>query len=477
MRQSAVAVINNIIQGRMKTKLIPFAALFSALFIFASCLKNDDDGTITYGDTAITAFTLGNLKYPKPGKTKTGKDTIYQIKLTGSKYKFYIDQINKQIYNVDSLPYGVNAKKILCTLSAKNGGAILYKSLTSDSLKFLSTKDSIDFSQPREFRVYSRDGRSYRSYTVKVNVHKIEVGKFAWHHTNGQDDRLGVLSAMKAVALNGKIYVMGTEGTTTKLYATDNNDVGAWQQLTPNITLDSKAYSHLIAFDGYLYTYSNNRIQRSKNGVTWETKGIVALKQLAGGANGNLYGVTDSGILTSKDGGTTWQSETLASSSTNLPSQNISLFSFPSKVNTNAHDLVLIGNPPTGSNLLGALAWGKQIDASLPAQSWFFYGLDNLPYTTPALTNLQLVKMGEDLLAFGGKGIGEYKAKAFESFFISEGKGTGWKKDARLPLPANFESSETSFAMTIDENNNLWLIAGGSGRIWKGNLAGLLLKK
>ena len=31
--------------------------------------------------------------------------------------------------------------------------------------------------------------------------------------------------------------------------------------------------------------------------------------------------------------------------------------------------------------------------------------------------------------------------------------------------------------MTIDENNNLWLIAGGSGRIWKGNLAGLLLKK
>ena len=85
--------------------------------------------------------------------------------------------------------------------------------------------------------------------------------------------------------------------------------------------------------------------------------------------------------------------------------------------------------------------------------------------------------MGENLLAFGGKGIGEYKAKAFESFFISEGKGTGWKKDARLPLPANFESSETSFAMTADENNNLWLIAGGSGRIWKGSFAGLLLKK
>lgn len=461
----------------MKTKLILFVALFSALFVFASCLKGDDNETITYSDTAITAFSLGNLKYPKHGKTKKGADTIFQVKLTGSNYKFYIDQINKEIYNVDSLPYGVNASKILCTVSAKNGGAILYKKLTSDSLKYFSTADSIDFSQAREFRVYSRDGKSYRSYTVRVNVHKVDVGKFAWEQTNGQDDRLGVLSAMKAVTLNGKIYVMGTEGNNTKLYATPNNDVGGWQQLTPNISLDLKAYSNLTVSDGYLYTYSDSRIQRSRDGVTWETRGAVVLKQLAGGANGNLYGITDGGILMSKDGGTTWQSETLASNSTELPSQNISLFSFPSKVNVGTYDLVLIGNPPSGNDVYGALVWGKQLNSSQSAQSWIFYGQDNQPYMAPSLTNLQVAKMGEDLIAFGGKGIGKYKAKAFESFFISKGKGTGWKKDDRLSLPANFESNETSFTMTIDENNNLWLIAGGSGRIWKGNLAGLLLKK
>ena len=45
----------------MKTKLILFVALFSALFVFASCLKGDDNETITYSDTAITAFSLGNL--------------------------------------------------------------------------------------------------------------------------------------------------------------------------------------------------------------------------------------------------------------------------------------------------------------------------------------------------------------------------------------------------------------------------------
>ena len=53
---------NNIKYGGMKTKLILFVALFSALFVFASCLKGDDNETITYSDTAITAFSLGNLK-------------------------------------------------------------------------------------------------------------------------------------------------------------------------------------------------------------------------------------------------------------------------------------------------------------------------------------------------------------------------------------------------------------------------------
>ena len=31
--------------------------------------------------------------------------------------------------------------------------------------------------------------------------------------------------------------------------------------------------------------------------------------------------------------------------------------------------------------------------------------------------------------------------------------------------------------MVVDEHQDLWLIAGGSGKIWKGNLAGLILKK
>lgn len=215
----------------MKTKLLSFTALFSALLAFTSCLKGNDDEGTTYDDSAITAFSLGTLKYTKHAKTKAGADTIIHTTLNASSYKFYIDQMNREIYNVDSLPYGVDVRKALCTIAAKNGGSVVLKSMTSDSLKFYVTTDSLDFSKPRTLIVYSQSGKYNRSYTVKVNVHKTQVGRFVWQSTTGQDSRLGTLSAMKAVAMNGKVYVMGTENGTTKLYATSSNQIQSWQQI------------------------------------------------------------------------------------------------------------------------------------------------------------------------------------------------------------------------------------------------------
>ena len=81
----------------MKTKLLSFIALFSALLAFTSCLKGNDDEGTTYDDSAITAFSLGTLKYTKHAKTKAGADTIIHTTLNASSYKFYIDQMNREI--------------------------------------------------------------------------------------------------------------------------------------------------------------------------------------------------------------------------------------------------------------------------------------------------------------------------------------------------------------------------------------------
>jgi len=167
---------------RMKRTIAPLL-LTATLLLMASCLNSDDSDTTYYNDTAITTFTLGTMKrYITTTASDGVTDSTYSTTVTGSLYKFYIDQNNRKIYNVDSLPYGTDASKVLATIYVKNSGTVYLKSLTSDSLYIYSSSDSLDFSQPRELRVYTYDGSNtiYRAYTVNVNVHQEPADTFFW---------------------------------------------------------------------------------------------------------------------------------------------------------------------------------------------------------------------------------------------------------------------------------------------------------
>ena len=55
------------------------------------------------------------------------------------------------------------------------------KSLTSDSLRYFSSgNDSIDFTQPRIFRVFATDGSGSRDYKVSLKVRTQEAGQLMW---------------------------------------------------------------------------------------------------------------------------------------------------------------------------------------------------------------------------------------------------------------------------------------------------------
>jgi hypothetical protein len=58
---------------------------------------------------------------------------------------------NKQIFNLDSLPYGTDPTKVVFTASTKNSGVVFVKSLTSDSVSYYSS-DSIDFTKTENHR-------------------------------------------------------------------------------------------------------------------------------------------------------------------------------------------------------------------------------------------------------------------------------------------------------------------------------------
>ena len=108
----------------MKRKFLAFVVLLAATLSLSSCLSSDDDTNVEYThDTAITAFSLGSLD--RYTKTAAGKDTLLKSNVTGSNYKFYIDQATRQIYNPDSLPCGVRDTAVLATITSKNSSPIL----------------------------------------------------------------------------------------------------------------------------------------------------------------------------------------------------------------------------------------------------------------------------------------------------------------------------------------------------------------
>jgi hypothetical protein len=146
----------------------------------ASCASNDTEVTL-YNDAAITAFTLGKLNHYKVTEDADGLTTINITSFTASSYKFIIDQRERKIYNNDSLPVGTDAAHVLCNITTAKNGVAMFKDLKEEDTWYIySSRDSIDFTQPRTVRVVSSDGGGYTEYEVRVNVHKQEGDSIEW---------------------------------------------------------------------------------------------------------------------------------------------------------------------------------------------------------------------------------------------------------------------------------------------------------
>ena len=100
----------------MKRKYTPFLLLTLTVCLLSSCLSNDDSSSTVYYDTAITSFSVGTLK--RHVTTASGEDSIVKTDCSG--YNFYIDQLTHEIYNTDSLPYGIDASMAVVSISSKN---------------------------------------------------------------------------------------------------------------------------------------------------------------------------------------------------------------------------------------------------------------------------------------------------------------------------------------------------------------------
>ena len=452
----------------MKRKFFAFILLITAGLSLSSCLSSDDDTNIEYThDTAITAFSLGTLtRYYQGISSKTGNDTTYSASVTGTDYKFYIDQFTRQIYNVDSLPMGTKVSAVLATITAKESSPLLWQAKDkADSLYYYSSSDSIDFSVPRQIRVYNNDLSAYATYTITVNVHQEVADSFKWHSLATQNAELAALTDFKALSVGSHIFVFGKSNNGSRIYQTAITDGTVWSVVTPNVAFSEEAYKSAVVKDDVLYILNNGTVWKSTNATSWEeVASDVSLLQLIGASSQYLYAYTAAGISVSKDNGKTWTPEALDKDASYLPTRNLSMSVTSVRSTKNAENLLLLGNREESMQDSIATLWLRTVDYNEGADAgqWNYVEYDaNQRGKLPYLSTIQAAVNDSGYVAIGaGTFAGVEACKWYKSK-----TGLTWTVDTTVVMPTAIDVNKP-MAFVRDHNNFYWMI--NNGNVWKG---------
>ncbi len=461
----------------MKSKFAAFTLLLATVLLMASCLESDNDYTYT-DDCAISSFSVTTAKQNTFVKTSDGlRDSLVVKELTLSNYKFYIDQLNGKVYNPDSLPCGVDAKKLLCSVSNSSSGLVVIKKVKSDSLDYFSSTDSLDFSVDREVQVVSNSGLSVKKYTIHVNVHKEQADSFAWHATPICAE-LKNLQGIKTAAVNGKLLLLGTDGNNTLVYA---NNSTQWTKCETNLghNLAADAYKSLVTKDDYAYISDGGNIVRTNDGKTWNIMGEATdVTRLVAASRYSLYGyATDGRLMTSKDNGATWTVAEIDDELSLMPYGETTYASVEIEGYAKTDRVMLFGtrDAATYPNDKYLTIWGKIDEAAENSenQPWAYYGVsaDN-NHAAPLLSGISAVAYDGGVYMMGQE---EGKAP---KFYKSLDNGITWREDtATVMLPTNFNENATNaitakgtYALTVDKNKSLWLVNASNGMTWRGRI-------
>ena len=455
----------------MKSKFAALFLLFATVFVLASCLSTDDNYTYN-DDSAITSFSISSGKQYVHVKSSTGGDSLVVKDLTLSSYKFYIDQVKCEIYNPDSLPCGVNAAKLLCSVSSLNSGVVVIKNVDSDTLKYVTTTDSLDFSQDRELQVYSNSMAGIRKYKVHVNVHKEFADSFAWH-AMPVCEALKALKAVRTVALGNKMLLFGTDGTQTRLFVSEGN---GWNE--SNTLFAADTYRSVVAKEGVVYISDGGNIMSTTDGSAWTTVATASgITRLVAASQFRLYGyAADGRLMASADNGSTWTPSTIDDELSLLPTDETAYVSMPVKTNSLTNRVLLIGTRDKSQHPTDTTPciWGKIDEGADNSdnQPWLYYTVDQQnKHTAPMLSGISALYYDSRLLLVGckdGKKPTTYK---------SLDNGITWYADTTtIVLPDDFANGETAngsaaaYAVAADQSNVLWLVNAKNGMTWRGRV-------
>lgn len=445
------------------TKNIKYSlSLLIALTTLMSCLNNDDDNIAELtNDTALISFSIQAIKAWKHTTSSTGSDSVFSIMQNAPACKFDIDHLNGLVFNRDSLPKNYDVSKVLCIASAFKNGIVAYHNALYDTLSVFSTVDTLDFTNPIEFRVYPSDGSQiYRAYSVSLNVHKESGDSVKWQFMANVPEL--ACNKLKAFSLENKVYAFCSNGVTTNIFGSGNGL--DWSKLDSSINLNSDAYNNTVTYNGEFYTLTDGCIYRSVDAINWNYVSSVTLDKLIAAGTLEMYGMKNGWIMYSNDGGLTWQRDNIdVEDSTYLPSQDFSYSLKSVASNSQTEKVILIGNRSLTEypNDKQAMVWQKTIEKRVNSRAYNWMRSVYSPSVECQLKrvgNASVILYDNHLLAYQPDG-----------FYKSNDEGLVWNKNNVYATPSEFTEVSDSLVITVDADNCIWII-GNTGHVWRARL-------
>lgn len=447
----------------MKIRILPslVAGIMTATFFLSSCLGNDYEEIEYPSTSSITSFSIGTLHQTFYVKSSEGEDSVYTDTISYADVPFTIDQINRKIYNKDSLPKDVDITRVVASISA-DYPAVYYKKNGEDTI--WTSTDSIDFTNPVEFKVMTYNPttqffeKGYR-YEVKVNVHKLNPDSLVWKHfENNKFANNIVYTKQKAVYTNESLYVFGeTADRSVKANKTSvkRGNISSWNEIT--LPAGTNIYS-ATAFNNNVYFVANGELYFLENQIT-KVGNFTGLTNLITVSNGKLlaYKGNENKVVTIDSEG----NELTESNFVNGNDLNgrMSAISMPSSHNKDLWRTIVMTNN-TGTSTADSTATVYSYISN--DNDWVKYQPNN-PTTCPNQGNISMITYDGKIYAFG---------EDFDYFYTSNDNGLNWNQETGyMVFPSENKNGidklttyrgNGSYSAVVEENGNkgsfIWFI-------------------
>lgn len=438
-------------------KPIAFVVMSALALTFLASCSDDNKSSELSSDCAINAIVLGNLSRIYHTYLDNGKDTSYSITVPGAAYPLHIDQINRRIFNSDSLPVGTAVNKVYFTTFSADG--IVSYRLESGKDTLYSTKDTLDFTSPRIFTIFASDGSGSRSYIIDIKIHNADPDAYSWVAASPADNDVAKLESMRMIAKDGQLYLWGSKnGTNVVMTRKTGEGVALWTKKDISGT-DGLQTKSINLFNGKFVAISESGLVESENGADWTETATSLVPDRILAADEELY-ITVSGKIYSSSDLKSWKEEKADNSTAFLPTENIYSAVLPAVNNPNIENIVCVGYLDGKTE-----TWKKEMNKVYPEDNaWSYYPTtEETPRTLPYLKGFNMMKYDGKLFCAGING-------DTVNVYTSTDGARAWKK-VKVPTMVPAQTGKpTEIFMTPDDDNHIWLVCSGTGTLWKGYL-------